>query len=890
MTTDITPIDGLAIIERSDDLSEGTKKYYSSYWTYWDQWCRQNGVNPLDATADHVIQCLINSTRKGPGGLQGITSAVSFVYRAIEQKSPTKDRRVRAARKELASQPAFPLATESLSRTGVSKYKHRLKQYRDWCESHGKPDLPAAPDDIVAFLKEVYENYSDHSLDAVQTASGAVARYHRDNGHANTVAYPEVQAFMAEVKGHYQPSHPKPAGPIMTPEAIRIRELMETQPVDGLEIIDASEQASGSKGVYKHYWEPWAKWSEQNGVDPLDATTDDIIQYMDENPQGPSALSSFTNSVSLVYRMTGRRNPATDPRVPAARLELATERRKPIPTDQLPTDQAGKHATWLRRYRYWFESNDACDLPAEPADIVHFLRETYESYSVYEVQFASGTIARYHRDNGYANTVEYPEVQAAIAELKAQYVPHERKPVGYGLAPETIRIRDLHRNFWLQWRSDHGLDLMDATPAHVCDYVREHRDLYSAKYLRERVVAISGLYEAGADPTDADEVWILLADVKERASTGEAIDRRFKRNRVPIEQMPDVLARAEANPFPPELSDVHVSLIQKARAAHIADSTREHYYEYGWAPYEAWCAEIGISTRDAEPVHVEAYICMMAEVWHPNTVENAFTGIRYFYNSMQPHDNPTMEPLDPFLADSLEGIRRLNPRAPAQMDPIGDVEHRKIAKVAQERQAWEKPHAAILRGAVDLGIVGTMRDGLLRVGEAAKARWCHLERIPDGTGRLTIPTSKTDQTGKSAVVFVSKNSMEVLDGMTVIKHKLGINTEEDDRIFQLGKGALYRRIRNVCSYAGLEGRYGGHSCRIGMAQDLARAGYSLLALMKEGRWRNSATPAYYIRNISVGQGAVAGWYGQDTSRGQIMEKPLSSYGLVSPYMGARFGT
>ena len=41
-----------------------------------------------------------------------------------------------------------------------------------------------------------------------------------------------------------------------------------------------------------------------------------------------------------------------------------------------------------------------------------------------------------------------------------------------------------------------------------------------------------------------------------------------------------------------------------------------------------------------------------------------------------------------------------------------------------------------------------MRDCLLRRSEASAVRWRDLEREPDGTGRLTVPYSKTDQNGK----------------------------------------------------------------------------------------------------------------------------------------------
>ena len=55
-----------------------------------------------------------------------------------------------------------------------------------------------------------------------------------------------------------------------------------------------------------------------------------------------------------------------------------------------------------------------------------------------------------------------------------------------------------------------------------------------------------------------------------------------------------------------------------------------------------------------------------------------------------------------------------------------------------------------------------MRDCLLRRSEAAGVRWRDLEREPDGSGRLTVPYSKTDQLGKGAILFVTKETMRAM--------------------------------------------------------------------------------------------------------------------------------
>jgi DNA-binding transcriptional regulator YiaG len=39
----------------------------------------------------------------------------------------------------------------------------------------------------------------------------------------------------------------------------------------------------------------------------------------------------------------------------------------------------------------------------------------------------------------------------------------------------------------------------------------------------------------------------------------------------------------------------------------------------------------------------------------------------------------------------------------------------------------------------------------------------------------------------------------------------------------------------------------------------------ILSIMKDGRWKNDAMPAYYARKIKVSQNAVAKWHSRKSS-------------------------
>ena len=183
----------------------------------------------------------------------------------------------------------------------------------------------------------------------------------------------------------------------------------------------------------------------------------------------------------------------------------------------------------------------------------------------------------------------------------------------------------------------------------------------------------------------------------------------------------------------------------------------------------------------------------------------------------------------------------------------------RIVATAKRPEPWEIERQALVRATTDLAIIGVMRDGLLRVSEAAALTWDDLEEMADGTGRLTIRRSKTDRAGEGAVVFVSRQTMGWLREMRAL-------VMESLTIFGITRGSLYTRIIDAAQRAGLVGRYGGHSSRVGMTQDLARSNSTLLMIMQAGRWTSPQMPAHYIRKITASRNAVAVWYEQHPGR------------------------
>ena len=70
--------------------------------------------------------------------------------------------------------------------------------------------------------------------------------------------------------------------------------------------------------------------------------------------------------------------------------------------------------------------------------------------------------------------------------------------------------------------------------------------------------------------------------------------------------------------------------------------------------------------------------------------------------------------------------------------------------------------------------------------------------------------------------------------------------------------SLRRIIKNSIDEAGLkEGRYSGHSLRVGAACSLAEHGASLVELMEEGRWKSPKMAAHYASDQFALRSATA---------------------------------
>lgn len=311
-------------------------------------------------------------------------------------------------------------------------------------------------------------------------------------------------------------------------------------------------------------------------------------------------------------------------------------------------------------------------------------------------------------------------------------------------------------------------------------------------------------------------------------------------------QLPATQAQSDKHP-PIEGWERVLDAVRNSRS----QSTTVTYRTYlgAWADH---ARARGVKVRPAHPAAVAEWLTTLADEGRSmSTLQVARAALAAAHREAGLEDPTTTELVKRVLSGLAREAAKTG-RRPTQVKAL-------TAEVLQEiinhflGSDQPPPTPIMLR---DMALIQVMRDGLLRRGEAAALVWEDITRATDGSGRLVIRRSKTDQEGKGAVMYLGRPAMAALERIRPVA------IPPETSIFGISGPYISTRIALMAKRAGLGPGFSGHSCRIGMAQDLAAEGYSLAQLMTAGRWNHPAMPARYTRNQAAARNAVALYYRQ----------------------------
>ena len=317
---------------------------------------------------------------------------------------------------------------------------------------------------------------------------------------------------------------------------------------------------------------------------------------------------------------------------------------------------------------------------------------------------------------------------------------------------------------------------------------------------------------------------------------------------------------------PPSANLANMRELMQKLVDDVAEESRARTtrYQQGqqWNTFVEWCKARGFQTLPADPETVALFIYTQGiGDKKPNPLRGYASSIAAEHRSAKrdsPCNDKVARVIKGFVNRAKEAgqrEKRAEPLTAADLDKIRDT----ACNPRKTDRGMERPSNARRRGRVDIALISVMRDALLRRSEAAAIEWTHIATEPDGSGRLTIPWSKTDQQGEGVVLYLGPPTMKALDKIRPRQPLLPTQDEGEKKVFVFGlkAAAISERIAAAALAAGLGEGYSEHICRVGMAADLAEAGATMPQLQSVGRWKSSQTVARYVGAQFAGRSVVA---------------------------------
>jgi integrase len=279
--------------------------------------------------------------------------------------------------------------------------------------------------------------------------------------------------------------------------------------------------------------------------------------------------------------------------------------------------------------------------------------------------------------------------------------------------------------------------------------------------------------------------------------------------------------------------------------------------------WTTWCAESKATSLPARPQDLAAFVDARADQWTPATLRRVLASIARVHRVLGLAD-PTK---DEEVRVALKGMARRKAEA-------GQGRQRQAAGLTERAlDAMLAPLGDRLIDRRDRALLLVGRDLLARRSELVALRVADLAPADDGGATVLIGRSKTDQEGQGVYRYLGPEthaavrawlaaaghsdgplfrSVHVTGRVGATLHESNVN----DIVKKLARGAAAVLRRRGVDPEGISG----HSCRVGMAQDLVAAGFDVAAIMQAGRWRSSAMVARYTEQLQVARGAIAQYH------------------------------
>ena len=324
--------------------------------------------------------------------------------------------------------------------------------------------------------------------------------------------------------------------------------------------------------------------------------------------------------------------------------------------------------------------------------------------------------------------------------------------------------------------------------------------------------------------------------------------------------IPDPVDESNAPAPAAGLTNADLARLRRSLDNSVSDNTRTAYNS-AWKSFESWAQARGAMAMPASPPLVAAYLAHLAEERRLSVAtirlhKSALAAVHKAAGHPDPTDNEAVQQI-------MKGIARAHGKTQKQARPLTAEALAAVKATAKSRRPLggpgkrqESAERASWRARVDVALLATLRDGLLRRSEAVALTWNDIEFRGDGAALVTLRRSKTDQEAEGVTLYIGTEASQALQAIRPATELLDPATP----VFGMTTRHIGNRVKAAAEAAGLGEGFTGHSGRVGMAQDLVKSGVELPALITAGRWKSSKMPARYTERQAADRGAVANYY------------------------------
>jgi integrase len=290
---------------------------------------------------------------------------------------------------------------------------------------------------------------------------------------------------------------------------------------------------------------------------------------------------------------------------------------------------------------------------------------------------------------------------------------------------------------------------------------------------------------------------------------------------------------------------------KKARRVYPEATLRA--WRFDWAAFLAFCKPRELLPLPALPSTVAAFIGSCGDAGKkPATVRRYLATIACAHRAakiLNPNDDEDVK-----LA--LKGLYARSPKRQRQAKALGWHEIKRFIITAGDNIRADRERA----------LLGVAYDTMARRSEVVAMDVEDFSFMEDGSGRVIIRRSKTDQVGEGSLAYLSPDTVGYLQAWLRVS---GINSGAVFRRL-VGRGrigprlqvdAIAQTFKRVAEFVGMTEeemrQVSGHSIRVGATQDMLALNIDLASVMQAGRWKTTVMPMRYGEDVQAGRGGMA---------------------------------